>query len=142
MAKQLTVLLDNKPGRLNAVTKVLSENKINIRAIAIQDRKDFGVMKVLVNDPIKAEKSLSEKGFACAVKDIVAVAMNDQPGGLYELTQALAANNINISDAYGFVIESSKKAVLCIESINVEETGKTITNAGFSLISDKELYEL
>ena len=118
MAKQVNVFLDNRPGRLRTLTEVLHKNKINIRATTIQSREEFGLVKLLVDKPDEAHLVLQNEGFACAVKDVLAVLMKDKPGGLFALTKVLSDENVNITDAYGFVIESGKKAVFCVEVEN------------------------
>ncbi|EFK97866.1 ACT domain containing protein [sediment metagenome] len=142
MAKQLNVFLDNRPGRLNNLTEVLFKEKINIRAITLQDRQEFGLIKLLVDNPQKACASLKEKGFACAIKDIIAILMDDTPGGLNKLTEILSKNSVNIVDAYGFVIESSKQAVFCLEIKDPEKTKEILKKEGIKFFSDQELYEL
>ena len=142
MAKQLNIFIDNKPGRIKSVTQVLFENKINIRAMTIQDRKDFGVMKMLVDKPEKAHLALTEGGFACALKDILAIIMDDKPGGLYRLTEVLLKNKINIQDAYGFVIESLKSAVLCLEIEAPQKAQAAIEKQGFQVLQDAQVYQI
>jgi hypothetical protein len=142
MAKQLNIFLENKPGRLKSVTGVLFENNINMRAMTIQDRKDFGLMKILVDKPEAAHLALTDKGFACALKDILAIEMDDKPGGLYKLSEVLSAAKINIQDAYGFVIEPQKRAVLCLEIDNPSKVEGIIKKHGFNVLSDAKVYEL
>ena len=115
MAKQLNVFIENKPGRLKAVTGVLSDAKININAFTIQDRGDFGLIKLIVSDPEKAYLSLADKGYACAIKDIMIISPKDKIGNLSRLSDVLLKNKINIVDSYGFVIESEKKGVCYLE---------------------------
>ena len=142
MTKELNIFVDNKPGRLKAVTGLLKDNNINIRALTIQDREDFGLMKIIVDKPDDAYKAVSEKGFACALKDILAIQIDDNPGGLDKLLGVFASNNINLKESYGFVIESQKSAVLCVEVENIEKVKVLIRENGFKLLEDEDLYEL
>ncbi len=142
MAKQLNVFVENKPGRLKSVTEILFENDINIRAMTIQDRGDFGLMKLLVDKPQSAYLALNDKGFACALKDILAIVIDDKPGGLYKLADVFLRNNINVVDAYGFVIESSKFAVWCVEVKEPSLIKEKVEKEGFKVLTEEQLYEL
>ena len=144
MAKQLTIFVENRPGRLSAVAKSLRENGIDIRAFTVQDRGDYGLVKLIVNNPNQAYLSLANLGCACALKDILAISVPDKIGNFERLTSALAQNNINVKDAYGFVLQPNQKGVCCLE---IEETQtpaaqKVIQSAGFTLLKDDELYNL
>jgi len=142
MAEQINIFVENKPGRLKTITGILAQNNLNMRAIVIADRESFGIVKILVNDPRKAHQVLSEQGFACAIKKVLAIIVDDKPGGLSALTQMLSEKGINIIDAYGFVIESKKKAVLCLEVKEYLATKDAVEQNGYSILSDVELYEM
>ena len=118
MAEQLSVFVDNRPGRLNAITGILRDHQINIRAMTMADHRDYGVAKLLVNDPHLAQRVLMEQGFAAALKPVLAIVITDQPGGLHELLEILAARQINVLDAYGFVVQDLKTALLVVEVEN------------------------
>ena len=144
MAKQLTLFIENRPGRLNAITENLNKNNIDIRAFTIQDRGDYGLMKLIVDNPSKAYLALADLGLACALKTILAVSVSDKPGNLHKLTTALAEKNINIIDAYGFVLQPNKVGVCCLEIENIQDVParKIVEDAGFTVLEDEELYNL
>jgi len=144
MAKQLTIFLENRPGRLGAVAKSLRENSIDIRAFTVQDRGDYGLVKLIVSNPDKAYLALANLGCACALKEILAISVPDKIGNFEILTSALAQNNINVKDAYGFVLQPHQQGVCCleIEDTHVAEAKKVIAAAGFTLLKDDELYNL
>jgi hypothetical protein len=144
MAKQLTIFVENRPGRLGAIAKTLHENNIDIRAFTVQDRGDYGLVKFIVNNPNQAYLSLANLGCACALKEIIAISIPDKVGNFEILTSALAANNINVKDAYGFVLQTNLKGVCCIEidEANAAAAQKVIQSAGFTILKDDELYNL
>ena len=144
MAKQLNIFMENRPGRLKAITEKLAKCDVNIRAFAIQDRGDYGLVKLILDKPEEAHLALSEMGVACAVKEILAISIPDKPGNMHRLTVALADNNINVMDAYAFVIEPSKTGVCCLEIENLRTTNakRIVEAAGFKVLEDKELYDL
>ncbi len=141
MTKQVNVFVENKPGRFKKITGILSENEINIRAIEIQDRGDYGIMKLLVNDPRRAHVALTEAGLAAALRDIVAIAIEDKPGSLFKLAELFEANGINMLDAYGFVTQSRKEAVWCVEVEHPEDVSRIAAAAGYRMLTEDELYE-
>ncbi len=142
MAEQVSVFIENKPGRLNAITRILAETGIDIRAMTIADHRDYGVAKLLVSDPRAAQRALAGEGFAAALKPILAVAIEDRPGGLHELLEILAEHQINVRDAYGFVGEPHRRAVWCMEVADQAEAARLVAARGFRVLDDDALYRL
>ncbi|MHC4950683.1 MAG: acetolactate synthase [Planctomycetota bacterium] len=145
MAKQLTIFLENRPGRMKSISDVLLENNLNIWAFTIQDRGEFGLMKLIVDKPEKAHLILADRGFACVLKDVLAVtAEDDQPGNLDKLTTALLEKGVNIKDAYGFVSPKDRQGICFMEVENSEgvDLNDVIAADGFKILTGKELYEL
>ncbi|TFG49297.1 MAG: hypothetical protein E4H40_03215 [Candidatus Brocadiia bacterium] len=144
MTKQLNIFIENSPGRLNVISEKLFKSNIDIRAFTIQDRGDYGLMKLIVNNPEKAYLALADLGCACALKDILAVRIPDKPGNFHTLMKALADNRINVIDAYGFVVQPQNLGVCCMEIENLCETNAAdvVQKAGFTLLEDEELYNL
>ena len=144
MAKQLTIFVENRPGRMKSVSDILLENKLNIWAFTIQDRGEFGLMKLIVDKPKQAQLALADHGFACALKEVWAVAAEDKPGNLDKLTTALLDQNVNIADAYGFVSPTDRRGMCFLEIKNPQnvDIAKIITDQGFQVLSDEQLYEL
>lgn len=144
MAQQLNVFIENRPGRVKSVTQILDQNQINIRAFTLQDKGDYGLMKLIVDKPKEAQMGMANAGFACALRDIIAIAINDIPGMLNKLTSILVEHNINIADAFGFVVEPKVKAVYCMEIRDTltRELKEAIEKQGFRILSDTDIYEL
>ena len=145
MAKQLTIFLENRPGRMKSISDVLLENNLNIWAFTIQDRGEFGLMKLIVDKPEKAHLILADRGFACVLKDVLAVAAEkDQPGNLDRLTTTLLEKGVNIKDAYGFVSPKDRQGICLMEVDNPDavDLEETIATHGFTLLTGKDLYEL
>ena len=145
MAKQLTIFLENRPGRMKSISDVLLENNLNIWAFTIQDRGEFGLMKLIVDKPEKAHLILADRGFACVLKDVLAViAEDDQPGNLDKLTTALLEGGVNIKDAYGFVSPKDRQGICFMEVENPDgvDLNEVIASDGFRILTGEELYEL
>lgn len=144
MAKQLTIFVENRPGRLKSVSENLHRNNIDIRAFTIQDRGDYGLLRLIVDKPSEAYLALADVGCACALKDILAVSVPDQPGNFHTLMSALAASDINVLDAYGFVLQPHQTGVCCmeIEQPQLAKAAEVVRQAGFRVLEDEELYSL
>ena len=142
MAHQINVFAQNRPGRLERLTEVLLEEGVNIRAVTIAGSEDFGVIKLLVDDPDSAHRALEREGFSAFLKDIIAVVMDDRPGGLHRVCRALGEKGVNIEDAYGFVVKDRETAILVVEVEKIPEAEKILAAAGFEILSDEELYSL
>jgi hypothetical protein len=140
IAHHISVFAENKPGRLDKITGVLAQAGINIRAIKISDLGEFGVVKILVDDPDKACHALKAAGVLASQKGIIAVAVEDRPGGLHAVLTILTRRNINVEDSYGFVLKD--RAVLVIEVGNVAEATNLLEGAGLQLLSKEEIYAL
>ncbi len=144
MAKQLTIFVENRPGRLKSVSENLHRNNIDIRAFTIQGRGDYGLLRLIVDKPSEAYLALADMGCACALKDILAVSVPDQPGNFNTLMSALAASDINVLDAYGFVLQPHQTGVCCmeIEQPQLAKAAEVVRQAGFRVLEDEELYSL
>ncbi|HPI92479.1 MAG TPA: ACT domain-containing protein [Deltaproteobacteria bacterium] len=138
-AYQVTVPVENKPGRLAQVSGLLSREKINIRAITISSFGDKGFFNILVDDPKLALKVLTKEGVQASLKEIIAVVIDDRPGGMDRLVQLLAKQQINIENAYGFVLESNKTAVFVVDVSDLEGAQKILKEHKFKTITAEAL---
>jgi hypothetical protein len=144
MAKQLTIFVENRPGRLQSISENLQKSNIDIRAFTIQDRGDYGLLRLIVDKPNEAYLALADLGCACALRDVLAVSVPDQPGNFHKLASALAVNSINVLDAYGFVLQPHRTGVCCMEidKAQMAKAEETVRQAGFAVLEDEELYSL
>ncbi len=140
MPHQVSVFAENKPGKISRLTDVLSNNDINIRAITISDSGDYGIIKLLLDKPLEGNECLQKEGIASTLKDIVAIRVDDSPGGLHKAASSLSKENINVEDAYGFTIREKNLAVFVFQVEDVALTEKVLQGAGFQIVSDSELY--
>ncbi|RKY36001.1 MAG: amino acid-binding protein [Candidatus Omnitrophota bacterium] len=110
--KQISAFLENKKGRLYEVCDILGKHDINIRALTIAESEDFGVLRMIVDKPEEALKVLKENGIVVRFSEIVAVEVEDRPGGLAQVLKVLVENGINVEYMYGFVERKADKALL------------------------------
>jgi len=112
--KQISLFVENRPGRMAKVAKTLSDASVNIRALTVAEAGDFGVIRMVVDDPDKGHKVLKENAFTVSMTDVLAVGMKDTPGSLYEIVNTLGENNVNVDYAYAFVTAKAEKAMLIL----------------------------
>jgi len=142
MGVQLAVFLENRPGKLEAITKILAEAQVNIRGISMASEGEFGVLKILANDPEKALRVLKEHHYTVSRRTVVVALIEDRPGGLHELLAALSAHRINIEDCYGIVLEEGRRAAIVLDVERFPEAEAVLTASGVKLLSDRELSSL
>jgi len=144
MPQLLSVFIDNRPGRLKSVTGILDEQNVNIRAFTIQDKGDSGLMKMFVDNPSDAHHVLAERGFACALKDVLVISVPDKSGNLNKLTAVMTDHDVNIADMFGFILEPNNVGVCCMELR--EKIGNDIKKAlaedDFKILTAADIYEL
>ena len=114
LVKQISVFLENKSGRLAEVTRILGEKDINISALSIADTTDFGILRLIVNKPEEAESLLRENGFTVSCTNVIAIAVNDKPGGLAKVLTVLENNSVSIEYMYAFVGKTEDEALVIL----------------------------
>ncbi len=139
IAYQLTIPTENTPGKLARVSGILSRDKINIRAVTISSYGDRGFFNILVDDPKPAQKALVKEGIDARLKEVIAVVIEDKPGGMDKLVQLLAGAGINIENAYGFVLESNKTAVFVVDVSDLDKTQKVLKEHKFKTLTPEAL---
>ncbi len=106
--KQISVFLENKPGALYAMTGVLAQNQVDMRALSVAETKDFGIVRMIVADVYKATTVLKEAGYIHSITPVLGVAIPDVPGGLNKVLQVLDEAQMNVEYMYAFL--GGKKA--------------------------------
>ena len=142
MAEQVTVFAENKPGRLGKITRALADAGVNIRAFTIADSGEFGVMKFVVDRPDAAYEALTDAGLAARKREVLAIEMEDEPGGLSRIARILEDKGINVLDATAFLTGEEGKAVLLVETERIPEAKRVVEEAGLVTLSDQEIYSL
>jgi hypothetical protein len=140
--KQLSIFIENKSGRLAEVTKLLGQHKINIRALALADTSDFGILRIIVNDVDKAYKILKDAHFTVNETEVLAVEVPDVPGGLHSMLEMFSKDGINVEYMYGFVEKASEKAILVFRFEDTEKAITTIQKNKINILSGEQVYNL
>ena len=142
MSNVLNIFMDNTPGRIKSVTETLAGADINILAFAVHDRGEFGLMKLITGEPERASITLSEKGFACALREAMIVRIPDKPGNLNELTGILLQHDVNIAGIFGFVIEGGKTGLCCLETSEAlsHALKEELKGSGFEIVKSSAIF--
>ncbi|MBN1842411.1 MAG: ACT domain-containing protein [Deltaproteobacteria bacterium] len=140
--EQISIFLENKAGRLAEVTRVLSGAGVNIRALSLADTSDFGILRLIVNDNDKAKTVLKEHGFTVGKTDVVAVEVEDRPGGLSSILNILSKQNINVEYMYAFVQHSGKNAVIIFRFDDIDTAVKLLQENNVKVLEGKTVYTL
>lgn len=136
---QISVFLENRAGQLSNITKVLSENNIDLRAINIAETQDYGVLRIIPADAQKASAVLLENGFIMAMTPVIAVAVPDRPGGLNSLLEALAEKEIGIEYMYSVFSSKNGEALMVLQVGEAEKVSALLSEKGFKVSSIEEI---
>lgn len=131
--RQITVFLENRTGRLAAICHALGEGGVNILALSLADTADFGILRLVVDNPDSGIAALKQAGFTVAVTEIVAVEVPDRPGGLGEVLNVVEKAGINVEYLYAFAGEREGYAPIAFRFDNAEEAVRALRHAGINV---------
>ncbi len=138
--KQISVFVENKPGRIKAITNILKKNDINIRALSIADTKDFGILRLIVNDPEKTCQILKDAECTVTTTNVIAVGFEDKPGQLANVMDTLFECSISVEYMYAFFSRIDGKASVILRVTDNQKAVDELANAGVKLLSCDEIY--
>ena len=133
--KQVTVFIGNKEGRIEKVTEVLKENKINIGSLSLAESVDFGLLRLIVSDPERAKDALKAEGLSARLSDVIAVEISNAPGSLHELLTTLKDYNIE----YMYVLSSADKASMIMKIKDYESAEAVLSKSGFEVLKQSDI---
>ncbi len=140
LAKQLSIFLENKSGRLTQVTEVMGRAGINFSALSIADNSDFGILRCIVSEPDRAAEVLRENGFTVKVTDVIGLSVPNTPGSLALVLEHLSANGVFIEYLYSFSCGDSANIV--IRPNDLEACDRLLQEKKVDLIAASDLYKL
>lgn len=140
--KQISVFVENKKGALESVLKVFSDNGVGLRAMTIADTKDYGILRVIVDDQPGAVKALNDAEILFSVNDVVAVEAADVPGGLASVLKVILDAGIDIEYTYAFVVQSGEYACAILRLSDTTEGEEALKAAGVPLISEEDILRI
>ncbi|HUW60907.1 MAG TPA: ACT domain-containing protein [Candidatus Bathyarchaeia archaeon] len=138
---QLSLFLENKPGRLSEPCRVLADAGINILTLSLADTQQFGIMRLIVRDWMKAKEVFEKAGFVVNVTEVVATEVADKPGGLANVLAIMEGGGVNIEYMYAFTVRSGDKAVLVFRFDNPDTAIELLKAKNINVVGGVELYE-
>ena len=136
--QQISVFVENRPGTLVEVLRVLKEHAVNLRALSVADTADFGILRIIVNDPEKVERILRGAGYAVKSTPVLTMTVADTPGGLLEKMDSLSAAGINVEYLYAFAATSANEARVVIKVDNLERAERIVNGEKATTAAGKE----
>ena len=133
--KQLSIFIENKVGRLQAIIDALSENGINIRALSIAETTEFGILRIITPDFEKAKKVLRDADVISKITDVIAVYVDDKAGGLAKMLKSVTEAGVNVEYMYAFLGRTEGKALMVLKADDEAKAEKALIDSGMELAS-------
>ena len=140
--RQISVFVENKPGRLSAITQILRDNGINIRALSIADTKDFGILRLIVDAPDKACSKPREASCTVTITEVVAISIPDETGALNEIMSLIRDEEVNIEYMYAFLSKTENKASIILRVDDTEKAHEAFSKGGIIQLTEKDICEM
>ena len=138
--KQISIFLENKPGRLKEMTGILAAHNVDMRALALAETKDFGIARIIVDDVFNAVSVLKEADFVASLTSVLAVAVPDEPGGLDKLLKIFADTEVNIEYMYAFIGgKDSKHAYMIFRVADTAAAESKLISAGLRILTQEDI---
>ena len=140
--KQLSIFLQNRMGSLSKPLEVISNANVNIKAMCMADTSEFGILRLVVDNPLKGKEALEENNFLVKITDIIGVEMDDTPGGLTTVLNIIKEHEIDLEYLYAFTHEKAGKAILLLHSDELNKLIDVLKDNDIPLVPAKEVYSL
>ena len=140
--KQVSIFLENKQGTLVKITQAFADLKFNVRAMSLADSTDFGIARIIVDNPEEIVLKLQEKDYIAKINDVIAIEIPDETGSLNSILKLLAENDRNVEYMYGFTGKKTNSAYMIIRTRDVEKAEEVLAKGGIKVLTQKELSEI
>lgn len=134
LVKQISIFIPNEKGSLAKLTSILVKNHIDIRAISVFDTTEFGILRLVVDNPEETVSILTKEGIVAKISDVLAVEPEDKPGSLDEIFQLLSDNDINIDYIYSYVMRMRELPYIVLKTDHMEKAIKILSERGIKVI--------
>jgi hypothetical protein len=139
--QQLSVFLENKPGRLNDACKALADAGLNVVTLSLADTEQFGILRLIIREWEKAKTILEERRFVVNVTDVVAVEVKDRPGGLSSILELLADRTVSVEYMYAFTIKSGENAMMVFRFDDMDRAMDALKSGGVNVLSHVDIFD-
>ena len=142
IVEQISVFVENKEGRLLEIAEVLSQNNIDISALSLADTEEYGVLRMIVSDPYKAKEVLLQNGVIGKVTDVLAVVIDDVPGGFTKALKQISDNGIGVKYMYACTSHKKGKALMILSVSDIQKAEEIVKQSGQELLDPTEIYRI
>jgi hypothetical protein len=139
--KQLSVFLENKPGALSAPCRALAEAGVNIQTFSLADTQQFGILRLVVDEPERAQQVLEQQGWVVKVNDVVALEVPDRPGGLAQMLEILERARINVEYVYAFTAKHQGQGLMLFRFNDPAAAVKALQANQINVVGSVELFQ-
>jgi hypothetical protein len=137
---QLSVFVENGPGKLADVTKILGNAGVDLRAMSIADTRDFGILRIIVDDAYGALSALKEADYIVSVTKVLAVEIGDKPGGLAAVLAFLADAGVSVEYLYAFVSQKAGNAYVILRVEDNDKAVAVLSDSGVNTVGAEDLF--
>lgn len=137
--EQISIFLENRPGAILEITKLLEDKNINLRAMSVAETASFGIIRVITSDSFETVHTLRNAGYVCRITKVLAVSLEDIPGALNETLDVLCREKINIEYMYALICREENRAIAIFKTSKIEDTAKILNENGIKLLSQDEM---
>ena len=138
--RQISVFLENRPGRLSALCRTLAEAGVNLSTLTLAETGEFGLLRLITPDPDKAKQVIEQAGYAATSTEVMALQVPDRPGGLASVLQALEAHNLSVEYMYAFAMKAGGDAVMVFRFDDMDRALKVLQAAGIGVFKAVDLF--
>ena len=142
LLNQLSIFVENKPGRLAEITKVLGDAKVDIRALSIADTTDYGILRLIVDRPEQAMEALKKENMTVSLTNVIAVAIDDKPGALSNAIQVLSEEGIAVEYMYAFLNPTADTACVILRVEDNDRAIQALRDHHVTLMKSEDVYKL
>ena len=142
IVEQISVFIENKEGRLSAIANVLAENQIDVSALSLADTEDYGVLRMIVCNPKKAKEVLAKSGVVCKITDVLAVAIDDRPGGFSKALGVLSENGVSVKYMYASTSHEKGKAIMILSVDEVKKAEEILSVNELNAVKPSDIYRI
>ena len=140
--KQISVFAENRRGSLAQIASILAKENIDIRALSVADTTNYGILRLIADNPDAAQKALNQAGFAVSQTDVVAACITDQPGGLAAVLDCLDKAGLEVEYVYAFISRDADQAYVILRVEDTAKAASVLEKAGIKVLSGEEVYGL
>jgi hypothetical protein len=138
--RQISVFLENRPGRLSALCRVIADAGVNLSTLTLAETGEFGLLRLITPDPDRAKQVIERAGYASTTTDVVALQVPDRPGGLASVLQVLEAKNISVEYMYAFAMRTGGDAIMVFRFDDMDRALAALQAGGVGLFNAVDLF--